>query len=108
MTEVYDQARLRLEDADVAPEEASALIVFLSELAAEKLPGTRDEDPLQLYLEAAERHMQECLEVRSDCATTSWSGSHLKATKALFGMADYYVTCLAPWHIQRTKFDAIF
>ena len=69
---------MRLEDADVAPEEASALIVFLSELAAEKLPGTRDEDPLQLYLEAAERHMQECLEVRRDCATVGLAGIRRK------------------------------
>ena len=63
VTEVYNQARLRLEDPDVGAEEAPVLIVFLSELAAEKLPGTREEDPMRLYLDSIDEHMEQYVQV---------------------------------------------
>ena len=76
VTEVYTQARCRLEDPDVGPEEAPVLVVFLSELAAERLPGTREEDPLRMYLEAAEGHLEAYMR---DCEIVmqvwgSWGG----------------------------------
>ena len=55
---MYNQARYRLEDPDVGPEEAPLLVIFLTELAAERLPGTREEDPLRVYLEAVEGHIE--------------------------------------------------
>ena len=64
VTEVYNQARARLEDPDVGAEEAPVLIVFLSELAAEKLPGTREEDPMRLYLDSIDEHMEQYVQVK--------------------------------------------
>ncbi|GAX79929.1 hypothetical protein CEUSTIGMA_g7369.t1 [Chlamydomonas eustigma] len=64
VTEVYNQARSRLEDPGVSVEEVPQLIVFLAELAAEKLPGTREEDPMRLYLECVQdqilQYFQDC------------------------------------------------
>ena len=33
------------------------MILFLAELTAERLPGTREEDPMRLYLQCMEDHM---------------------------------------------------
>jgi hypothetical protein len=56
VTEVYNLARKELQEPEVPSDRVPGLIVFLAQLAAEKLPGTRDEDPMQLYLQRVEEH----------------------------------------------------
>jgi hypothetical protein len=71
VTEVYNQARGRLEDPGVSVDEVPLLIVFLAELAAEKLPGTWEEDPMRLYLECVQDQIMEDFQVKCGCG---WYG----------------------------------
>ena len=74
MSEAYALAHERLEDPTVPADAAPELIVFMAQLSVvEKLPGTRDEDPMQLYLGTMDAHFVKCMQVCAGKRTLPWA-----------------------------------
>lgn len=63
MVAVYSQAQRQLQSLTTPVGEVPVLIVALAELAAQNLPGTREDDPMKLYLKCVKEHLTQHLEV---------------------------------------------